>query len=463
MYPDEAMNGNNAVEAAETNHFQAFYTDNNGREGLYIDLVAVIMKLSPVYEPWAVRLPAAVAGVLTVCGLYLFAGELFGEGAGLFAAFLLAASFWHINFSRIAFRAILAPLFLVWALYLLIRAFKENPSAGAWWYAIGAGAVYALGFYSYTAYRITPLLLLLFIPFFRKSPQYWKRASLFMASVLICVTPIGWYFVQHPADFFGRITEIEVTKAPHPLYRFAVNSAKEMLMFNFHGDYNWRHNISGAPELFIPVGVLFLLGIILGIYYLFRRMSKRQVTPANECVFEPFGVCLTFAMLVLGILPAAATMESVPHALRSILAVPPAMIFAALGGVWIYRLVQKHLGVRSSVVLAAIFIIVVGFFGYYDYFVVWEQNPKTAEAFDADYMTVAEEINALPKSTQKYVIVEASGVRAHGFPVAAETTMFLTHSFTRADAAAANIHYLTPGHADEIPTNTPRANIFFID
>jgi 4-amino-4-deoxy-L-arabinose transferase-like glycosyltransferase len=463
MYPDEAMNGNNAVEAAETNHFQAFYTDNNGREGLYIDLVAVIMRLSPVYEPWAVRLPAAVAGVLTVCGLYLLAGELFGEGAGLFAAFLLAASFWHINFSRIAFRAILAPLFLVWALYLLIRAFKQNPSAGAWWYAIGAGAVYALGFYSYTAYRITPLLLLLFIPFFRKYPQFWKRASVFMVSVLICVMPIGSYFLRHRADFFGRIAEISVARAPHPLYRFAVNTVKEMLMFNFHGDENWRHNISGAPELFIPVGVLFLLGIILGIYYLFRRMSKRQVTPANERLFEPFGVWLLFAMLVFGILPAAATIQGVPHAVRSILALPPAMILAALGGVWLNRLIRKHWGVRPSLALAVIFIVIIGTSSYYDYFVVWAKNLNVSAAFRVDYVAIAERINDLPKSAQKYVIVSTSRTWAHGIPVKAETTMFLTHSFTATDDAAANIHYLTPGHASEIPTNTPRANIFFID
>ena len=70
------------------------------------------------------RLPAAVAGVLTVPGLYLLVGALFGDEAGLLSAFLLATSFWHINFSRIGLRAILAPLFLTWAIYLLIKAIK---------------------------------------------------------------------------------------------------------------------------------------------------------------------------------------------------------------------------------------------------------------------------------------------------------------------------------------------------
>ena len=50
-------------------------------------------------------------------------------------------------------------------------------------------------------------------------------------------------------------------------------------MFNVHGDDNWRHNVSGAPELFWPVGILFLLGIILGLYSLWK--SWRGKTAAR--------------------------------------------------------------------------------------------------------------------------------------------------------------------------------------
>ena len=104
LYPDEAMDGNNAAEAAETNHFQVFYPEDNGREGLYVNIIAVILKAWPVYEPWIIRLPAAVAGVLTVWGLYLLVAELFGNGPGFLAASGLPRSFWGIIFSRIGFR-----------------------------------------------------------------------------------------------------------------------------------------------------------------------------------------------------------------------------------------------------------------------------------------------------------------------------------------------------------------------
>jgi len=52
----------------------------------------------------------------------------YGEKIGLLSAFFLATSFWHINFSRIGFRAIMAPFFLIWAVYFLIKSFNKSLS-----------------------------------------------------------------------------------------------------------------------------------------------------------------------------------------------------------------------------------------------------------------------------------------------------------------------------------------------
>ena len=163
------MNGNNAVEVHETGQFKVLYPEPNGREGLYVNTLALLFNVFPSNVPWVIRLPAAVAGVLTVLGVYLFVVELFGDDPALLAAFLLATSFWHIIFSRIGFRAILAPLLLTWSLWLLIKAFKAvSVAKTTWGYAILAGIVYGLGFYTYIAYRITPLLFLLLSRSFTK-------------------------------------------------------------------------------------------------------------------------------------------------------------------------------------------------------------------------------------------------------------------------------------------------------
>jgi len=68
LYPDEAMDGNSALEAARTAPFpsgmKAFYPENNGREGLYVNALAVVFKVSGAApEPWIVRLPAAISAL----------------------------------------------------------------------------------------------------------------------------------------------------------------------------------------------------------------------------------------------------------------------------------------------------------------------------------------------------------------------------------------------------------------
>jgi len=468
LYPDEAMDGNNAAEVVETGHPATFYVEDNGREGLYVNLVAAILKVMPIYEAWVIRLPAAIAGVLTVVGIYYLVAELFGNGPGLLAAFLLATSFWHINFSRIGFRAILAPLLLTWALYLLIKAFRAISARRAWWFAIAAGVVYGLGFYTYIAYRITPLLFLLFIPFFRKKPGFWKWTAVFLVVTFLVAAPIGYYFVQHPADFFGRTAEISVTSTSNPIDIFAKNLGKELLMLNWRGDSNWRQNISGAPELFWPVGIIFLIGFFLGLYALWKSWHTRKNAPGDnesgrEDMFPLFSLITMYAWFALAILPAAASDEGIPHALRSILMIPPVMTFAALGGIWLYDMVKKYSHVKVAYALAAAFIIFVGIYGYVNYFIVWAQNPNVPGAFNANYVTIGHEINALPSSTPKYVIVTAGGVPVRGIPTPAETTMFITHSFTATDQAANHIHYLLPDQVNSVPPGTPSSDIFYIN
>src|SRR5262245_14397475 len=45
LFMDEAMEGNQALEAATTGHFQLFYSENNGREGLFVWLAAMPLKI----------------------------------------------------------------------------------------------------------------------------------------------------------------------------------------------------------------------------------------------------------------------------------------------------------------------------------------------------------------------------------------------------------------------------------
>src|SRR3990167_5244896 len=186
LYPDEAMNGNNALEAIRTGTFKVFYPENNGREGLFINIQALFLAATGIREPWMLRLPSALFGILSVLGAFYLFRELARTSElkndfliGFLGSFLLATSVWHIIFSRIGFRAIMAPLFLIWALYFLIKAVRSSSSRSYFLFSIFSGISYGLGFYTYIAYRITPLLLLLLVPFFRKEKNFWKSIWVF--------------------------------------------------------------------------------------------------------------------------------------------------------------------------------------------------------------------------------------------------------------------------------------------
>ncbi len=478
LYPDEAMNGNNALEALATNHYKVFYPENNGREGLFMNIQAVFLKyLMPLQNgataAWMLRLPSALFGIFTVLGLFFLVRELlaadpesrmakYKDYIALFAAFLLATSFWHILFSRIGFRAIMAPFFMVWAAYFFLKAINEKTGKlfgffKKYYYlfpAVIAGIFFGLGFYSYIAFRIMPVLFLIFIVYFRKNKNFWKITAAFVITTFIIALPIGIYFAQHPADFFGRTGELSVSASPHPLTDLTVNIAKTALMFNYHGDYNWRQNFSGAPELFWPVGILFLIGLILAI----AKIKK-------------FGFSFLLAWFALAALPVVISNEGIPHALRAILMIPPVFILAAFGGWWLYDKIINSpfckLSKNSRLmfnIFVIIFLSLLAFQAYVSYFIAWAQNPNVPGAFNQDYADIASQINGLPLQTQKYVVVEAGGVLVRGIPMPAQTVMFLTNTFLPQEQDAKNIHYLLPDQIGETLKTLPKnpVSIFYL-
>src|SRR4030042_3557532 len=103
LYPDVAINGNNAISALENQDFKVFYIDNNGREGFFINLIAFSFVIFGV-SIWSIKIVSAIIGILTVLGIYLFTKESFGyakiKNSGIIAlasSFFLAISFWHVN------------------------------------------------------------------------------------------------------------------------------------------------------------------------------------------------------------------------------------------------------------------------------------------------------------------------------------------------------------------------------
>ncbi|MDE2312218.1 MAG: hypothetical protein KGJ93_04015, partial [Patescibacteria group bacterium] len=171
LFPDEAANGLD-VNLMQQGHLQPFYERGNGREALFFYMewasVSAFGK-----SPWALHSVSAAVGVLSVLVCFLLTRRLFlldvqtydstfppdaeflrrqknrAVNIALLAAFLLAASSWHVVLSRTAFRAILIPLFTGLVFYWLLCAYQASNLRRRLVFSFLAGAAFALGFYTY--------------------------------------------------------------------------------------------------------------------------------------------------------------------------------------------------------------------------------------------------------------------------------------------------------------------------
>jgi hypothetical protein len=202
-----------------------------------------------------------------------------------------------------------------------------------------------------------------------------------------------------------------------------------------------------------------LLGLVLGISGLVKVDSPFAHRASR------FAILFLLTWLVLGSLPAIFSKGPIPHALRSLLMVVPAVIFAALGGEWLYQLGVRKLNRQWMAIATTFFIVAALVQCYTQYFVVWAQHSSVREDFNADSVVIGNRINALPANEPKYVVVYARGVIDYGLPMPVETVLYVTHSFVP-DAAAQkvvnNIHYLLPSEINQIPPGTPSSYIFEI-
>ena len=466
LYPDEAMNGNNALEAIKTGEYKIFYPENNGREGMFINIQAFFLTLIQKNEPWVLRLPSAIFGILTVLGIFFLAKELFRNSkVALLSSFLLATSFWHINFSRIGFRAIMAPLLLTWGIYLLLISFHK----GKLLIPILAGFIYGLGFHTYIAYRITPLIFIPILWHYRHHENFKKITALFLLATFLAFLPLGLYFFENPKDFFGRTTQVSIFAGESPLKDLALNSLKTLGAFNFVGDWNWRHNYAGNSLLFWPAGIIFLIGLGIAIISIIKNYNSKSKNNYDSTEVEyakilRFAFCILILWLIITSLPVVVSNEGIPHSLRMILMIPPVFILAGYGGIKLFEfLVAKSYEAQLRKIwayaLVLLFLGIILYKPYQTYFIKWGKNKEVENAFAKNYVEIGKEINKLPLEIPKYIIVEAKGTDVRGFPMPTQTVMFLTDSFRKEGQIKKNIHYILPNSENLIPKE---AKIFYI-
>mgnify|MGYP001603947662 CR=1 FL=1 len=441
LFTDEAMNGSNAIEAIDTGEYKVFYQENNGREGLFINIQALSVKAFGT-KPWALRIISGIFGTLTVLGLYLLTKQLFNkESVALLSSFFLATSFWHINFSRIGFRAIMAPFFLVWSFYFLFKIINQTKNNfQSWLLPIFAGFIFGLGFHSYIAYRVAPILLIPPFILLLKNKKI-KLIALFLIGAFIAILPLGLYFLNHPQDFMGRTTQISIFASQSPIFNLIKNTLITLQMFFFAGDFNWRHNYAGFPQLFPVVAVMFFVGILISIKKIFKK--------------ENVGLTLVYLFLAMWFIfmlaPVVVSNEGLPHSLRSITLAPIAMIFAGLGAEYF----GNKITTKKTAIIFAILLIIIPVFTYFQYFVFWAKKPEVAKSFSKEYTDIAYQINSMNRTKPVYVIIDKNRIFRDD-PMDLQTIMFITRTFLPQQQKEKNIFYSTYKDSGNIPQDAQK-------
>ena len=405
VWLDEALKGIEGIESVRTGHFQIFYPANNGREGLWIAVIGYSESIFGVNQ-FGLRFASALVGTLTVLFVFLLAREFYSDRIALLAAWFTATGFWHVLFSRLAFRGILVPLLLTASIYFLVRAEKKVDGPGsryfdAWPLAIFGGIFLGLGFHSYIAFRVVPLLVALIFAheLFRRRrlglpiAPWLKIFAVWLTIAFLVALPIGVYFLQHPQDFEGRAKEVSIFTDKHPARLEVKVLLRTLGMFNFHGDKNWRHNYGGRPELLAPVGIFFLVGVWLCVL-----RARRAGWRARE---EWILLAWFFVLLIPELLSA----EGTPHALRAIGVIPPVYIFAALGADFLWSLLQRK---RAASITMLLFVVSIGGYDAWKYFHDYARHGALAgnQSFNQLQASEGALLNSLPANTPRIVVYE---------------------------------------------------------
>ena len=421
IYPDEAFNGLDAINANTTGNYQWFYDGNGGREGLMMNLVAFCFKLFGI-TVLTLKFPSIISGTLAILGIFLLVRELFNARAGLISAFLVAVSFWPINFSRISFRANLLPTVLVFSFYFLFLGLRTKK----WYfYAIG-GFIFGIGMHTYIAWRIAPLILILLLVFVilsRKKflKENWKLITIFLFSSLVAAAPMFWTFYIHPEYIVSRSDSISIFSPKmnngHLIITFFRTIGLSLAKYNFWGDQNWRDNYPPYPILDTLTGIAFLFGLILSLVKFFKLFYQRIRYKIKNSNLEVYALLILWFFLMLA--PEFMTNEMLPHALRSIGTLPVVFIFATVIFDYLIEQGKKHNQFSQKLILALVILslVFIGLFNTIKYHVFWANKTETARSFGNTIMDVSRYIKSLSPDTVKIIITRDWSQRYERLPL----------------------------------------------
>jgi len=286
------------------------------------------------------------------------------------------------------------PMFELLSIGLLLRALRRGRLTDYAWTGLAVG----IGLCFYVPFRVFPVVMVLFVlhqalvqkGFWRRS---WRGLVVLSMAALLAVAPVAQFALREPETFWGRTLWVSAFTDQSPENRLGIvteSVVKHLLMFNYRGDLNPRHNLPGEPMLDPLSGALMVLGLGLCLW--------RARQPRSLLLLIWLGV-----MLLGGIFSRS---NEAPHSLRAIGSLPAAYLLAIVPLDGLRREGARRFDrryVRAGALALSVLLAGIGYANYDAYFECQAKNAETWSAYSTGETITAQLMVEWGDSVEYYI------------------------------------------------------------
>jgi uncharacterized membrane protein len=260
--------------------------------------------------PWAIRLPALVAGVLVVPATYLVGRVLFDRGAGLVAAALAASSSPLVEYATCARGYSLQTLFVLALFYAAARTLEADDRR--WWVCFVLASI--LGFYTLptTAFFFAGVVAWLVASAARRGASVPARGYGARLAVACGAVGIGVALVYLPFVLGSGLAAVAANPTTKALTWTELGSGLPGSLVSYVA--SWHRGLPRAAAA--AMGVCFVASLVV-----YGRVARFRIHPAP--VLAATSIAMVIAMRVI-----APERVWVPFA-------PLYFVFVAAGAQWL--------------------------------------------------------------------------------------------------------------------------------
>jgi len=347
---------------------------------------------------FALRIDLALVGLAAVPLLYALVRVAYARAEAFFASLLLAVSYWHLLYSRVAHMSISYPTLLLGALLCIMLGLKRGGRAERAWFA-GAGVLLGLSIYAYNigaiaVAAVAAFLVVMTLVRYRTRDafrRWWPSPALCLGVTLLVALPFLWYISDPHAYFWehiGTYRDVGVTRTAE--YRDAGFGGKARIIADqirdFAATYAWDGktdyvDASGLRPIFDPLTlVLLAAGAVMAV----RARREPMVIAAACCIV---------------VVPLPAVLQQGSMMREPLGAAPFVMFIAALPLAALWRQATRmraRLDVAACAFTALAPALIIGATTVHDYFWTWRHAELTRYVYHEEITSASLYMKTLP-------------------------------------------------------------------